>query len=315
MKEKQETLFSRGIWFEVGLRLKSYTKKSTKNPLWLVMSILGRFLIFRRIAQVFAQKWYSLEENVNRSIFQWIQPSEVVDSLNRDGFYGNIILPPSILYELLKFSKSYPCYGDAEHHNGFLIHNKLEAEKIANKCFSMAQYFNTNVNCPVLNKLKTDPLLLKIAAQYLGGKPVYTGSRIWWLFVNENYNPNKVINFFHYDLDDYRSLRFFFYLNDVSYEDGPHIAVRGSHIHKKLVHIVSPIKRKSDQEIINYYQSSNINTFCGEAGWGFAEDTFCFHKATAPVKQDRLMLQLQFALWDYGNHNDFAPPHKLKNLV
>lgn len=315
MKNKPEIIFSRGVWLEVGLRLKSYTKKSAKNPLWLVMSILGRFSIFRRIAQFFAQEWESLEEEIECSIFQSIHLSEVVGSLKRDGFYDNIILPPQILSELLTFSENYPCYGDAEHQNGFLIHKKLEAEKRANKEFSMAQYFNTNIDCTVLNRLKTDPLILEIAAQYLGGKPVYTGSRIWWLFANKNYDPNKVINFFHYDLDDYRSLRFFFYLNDVDYENGPHIAVRGSHIHKRLIHIISPIKRKSDQEIIDYYQADNLTTFYGKAGWGFAEDTFCFHKATAPIKRDRLMLQLQFALWDYGNHNDFAPPEKLKNLI
>lgn len=315
MKEKREILFYRGIWLEVGLRLKSYIKKSAKNPLWLIMSVLGRFSIFRRIARIFAQKWESLEEEIDHSIFQSLNLHEVVGSLNRDGFYGNIVLPQQILSELLKFSENYACYGDAEHQNGFLIHQKLEAEKIAKKQFSMAQYFNTNIHCAVLDKLKTDPLLLEIAAQYLGGKPVYTGSRIWWLFANKNYDPNKVINFFHYDLDDYRSLRFFFYLNDVDCDNGAHIGVRGSHFRKKAVHLLSPVKRRSDQEITNYYKPENITIFCGEAGWGFAEDTFCFHKATAPIKRDRLMLQLQFALHDYGNHNDFAPPERLKSLI
>jgi len=279
------------------------------------MSVLGRFILFRKVAQFLAPKSRSLVDQVNLSSFNSLDLDEAVNSLKQDGFYGNVVLPPEILQQLLEFTVSHPCYGDAEHQNGFLIHQKLEAEKRANKQFSIAQYFNTNVNCTVLNKLKTDTLLLEIAAKYLGGKPVYTGSRIWWLFANKNYDPNKVINFFYYDLDDYRSLRFFFYLNDVDDENGPHIAVRGSQVHKKLIHILSPIKRKSDRDIIDFYKPENIVTFCGKAGWGFAEDTFCFHKATAPIKRDRLMLQLQFALWDYGNHNDFAPPEKLKNLL
>lgn len=75
---------------------------------------------------------------------------------------------------------------------------------------------------------------------YLDAEPVFTGSRLWWNFaVNDEkkYDYNKTITFFHYDLDDYACLRFFFYLTDVDSNSGPHVCVRGSQLNKKFAHV------------------------------------------------------------------------------
>lgn len=189
-------------------------------------------------------------------------------------------------------------------------------------------YFNSSLLCPAIKKLASDPKLLEISAKYLGGEPVLTGSRLWWLFsVNEQNqgllledmrflslkeNPREGAYFFHYDLDDYQFLKFFFYLTDVDLSSGAHVCVRSSHKKKKLAHLLSFFRRRSEQDIIDYYGADNVVPICGAAGFGFAEDTFCFHKATPPNLKDRLMLQINFALNDYGNRNDLVEPALLK---
>ena len=55
-------------------------------------------------------------------------------------------------------------------------------------------------------------------------------------------------------------------------------------------------------------------TVIGEAGFGFIEDTFCFHKGTIPKNESRLFLQLHFAANRYSNtqFHDDRDPNTLK---
>lgn len=68
-------------------------------------------------------------------------------------------------------------------------------------------------------------------------------------------------------------------------------------------------------DIVKYYGADNVVPICGKAGFGFAEDTFCFHKAMIPTRKDRLMLQIQFARKNYGNHNTLVEPLVLKRCL
>ncbi|MGA7936888.1 MAG: hypothetical protein WCA35_25250, partial [Kovacikia sp.] len=95
--------------------------------------------------------------------------------------------------------------------------------------------------------------------------------------------------------------------------NGPHILVRGSHTKKKFSQIIS-LGQRQDQRIIDYYGAENVKAICGEAGFGFAEDPFCFHKATRPVLKDRLILQLIYATKDYGLFKSRQDPSRLKNI-
>ena len=128
-----------------------------------------------------------------------------------------------------------------------------------------------------------------------------------WCFTGkkEAYSQKGVIGdplvLFHYDLDDYRALKFFFYLTDVDSLSGSHLCIAGSHKKRKLWHCIS--RCQSDKNIFNYYDSESIISVSGPAGFGFAEDPFCFHRGSPPVNSHRLMIQLEFALNDYGKWN------------
>lgn len=281
------------------------------------MSIFGRFSWIRGLAKVLARSAGIGTESLDPSVLETGDSEQVVTLLQQDGLCLGINLTPDLRQEILEFAQTTTCYGNLDPDCGFLYAEKQEAERSADRTFFTAQYFNTSLDCPAIQRLSHDPKLLEIAGGYLRGEPKFTGSRLWWNFVvgdDQPYDSNKTITFFHYDLDDYACMRFFFYLTPVTALDGPHVCVRGSHRRKRWSYLLSPVKRRSDQEIIDYYQMENVVTICGEPGFGFAEDTFCYHKATRPRHQDRLMLQIQFALHDYGLHHDRKQPNLLYRI-
>ncbi|HEY9742032.1 MAG TPA: hypothetical protein V6C90_16215, partial [Coleofasciculaceae cyanobacterium] len=69
------------------------------------------------------------------------------------------------------------------------------------------------------------------------------------------------------------------------------------------------------QEITKYYGYKNIVPICGKAGFGFVEDTGCFHKGTPSGSKDRLLLQIEFAVKNYGNPNDVREASQLEFLL
>jgi hypothetical protein len=312
---KTHELFFQGFWLEVRSRLYSYLKKAVKNPLWLIMSILGRFMVFRSAAHFFSPSAPFLQYDEQTSLFNVNDINSVVMSLKKDGIYSGIYLPENIRAEIAEFAENHYTYGDLSPDLGFIYAEKEQIERQINRRFYTAQYYNTSQACPAIDRIRRDPALLAIAKAYLHTEPVFTGSRLWWIFSvdTESYDTSKTVCFFHYDLDDYCCLRFFFYLTYVDLSSGPHVCIQGSHKKKKLSYVLSPVKRRSDQGLINYYGSERILTLCGDSGFGFAEDTFIYHKATRPQNRDRLMLQIQFATHDYGNHHDRIDPARLKN--
>ncbi|MEM6839239.1 MAG: hypothetical protein AAF609_20630 [Cyanobacteria bacterium P01_C01_bin.120] len=274
-----------------------------------------------RHAVVFLLGDSSFKENQSinsASIFTDINVSDAVESLSQDGICLGINLSQRTLDKVFDFALSTTCYGNQNPKLGFSYAEKDKIEQEYGYTFFMAQYYNTSKLCSEIQELSHDSKLLEIASLYLKTKPVFTGSRLWWTFVvndEQSYDSSQTITFFHYDLDDYACVRFFFYLTDVDSESGPHICVRGSHRNKSISHILMPVKRRSDDAISDFYGLDNIVTVTGSKGFGFAEDTFCYHKATRPFRRDRLMLQIQFATADYRLHNDLKDFSLLETIA
>lgn len=287
-------------WYE-------YYKGLTKNPKWLLMRKVGRFKIVRSLVLAFSKKTL-YNENVqigNYSLFEKINVDNVVESLREDGFYLGINLPKDIVDEIVQFARSTICYGNRRPEFGFYITEKKQAEARYKKSFIVGSYFNTALLCPAIRKLESDPKLLEIAAKYLEAEPVHQGNQLWWSFAGEATRSEQcqASQMFHYDLDDYRFLKFFFYLTDVDSSSGAHVCVRGSHEKKKLLHEFLHI-RHDDKDIIDYYGADSLVIICGQSGFGFVEDTLCFHKGTTPTHRNRLMLNIEFAINDYGMQKD-----------
>lgn len=273
---------------------------------WLLMFVISRFTIGRNLA-TFCQRDRTCkihDGNNAASIFKDLDINQVVASINENGFSSGLQLPQKTLQEILEFAYSEEISVDDNPQLTFKLAEKKEAEVNYNQKILIGNYIDAYSKCIALKKLGDDANLIAIAAKYLGSDPILVRCQMGWCFTGEKeaYSQKGVIGdplvLFHYDLDDYRALKFFFYLTDVDSLSGAHICIAGSHKKRKLLHCIS--RCQSDKDILNYYDSESIISISGPAGFGFAEDPFCFHRGSPPVNSHRLMIQLEFALNDYG---------------
>lgn len=263
------------------------------------------------------QSNYEVEESFikSHSLLNNVNIDEAVSTLKKDGVCLGINLHQNVVQEIRDFAMRTPCYGDKNTNLGFYYAEKQQAQSKSGSIFTTGNYYNTNLKCPVIKNLETNSILLEIAANYLKSEPIHQGSQLWWSFAVEStlFERRRAAQMFHSDLANSRCLRFYFYLTDVDLCCSPHVCVRGSHIKKKLSHRFLQ-RGLSDQKIREYYGYENILPICGKAGFGFVEDTLCFHKLNPPGSQDRLILQIEFAARDYGRQNDLKESSQLKRI-
>ena len=71
---------------------------------------------------------------------------------------------------------------------------------------------------------------------------------------------------------------------------------------------------QTETELIQFYGQDKSLKLTGKSGFGFIEDTFCFHRGIRPTKQPRLFLQLHFAANNYNatEYHDYRDPNTLK---
>ncbi|NEP57256.1 MAG: hypothetical protein F6K31_09560 [Symploca sp. SIO2G7] len=250
-----------------------------------------------------SRKDYHVLSQDNYSIFPDLNVDEAVAALKKDGYHLGIKLPQDIVQELRDFAHSTTCYGDRNPEHGFDYHQKEQVEAKVGKKFMLGSYMDSTDTCPAFQKLKNDPGLAAIAARYLGTEPTCVENELCWSFPISAtlFEQLQAAQVFHYDIDDYRSIKFFFYLTDVDDSGGPHVCIRGTHKNKKFLHQIMGQRCASidDQKLIDCYGAENVMTILGETGSGFVEDTFCFHKGTLPTGKERLLLQLEFAIYEY----------------
>lgn len=298
-----------------------------KNYTYIITRIFGRFRFFKKTVQVIRnccqyRRWgkyrNELEDGMKKSLFSTVEQNTFLASLEADGLAFGLKLPADVVERILKFSYATPCFADREIDYGFMVDQKKNAEELLGKPILIAQYFNSAEGCKTIQDLSEDPFLRLIAASYLGSIPAYFGSNLWWTFPVKASEEDRMkhAHFFHRDVDDFAFVKFFFYLTDIEEGDGAHVCVPGSHKNPPFTRFKDFIflRRWSDCEIINYYGLDKVISINGQAGTGFAEDTFCIHKGSTPEFRARLLLQIQFGLFDHGLQSDNVEKDKLKIL-
>jgi hypothetical protein len=125
-----------------------------------------------------------------------------------------------------------------------------------------------------IREIQKDPVLTEIASRYLKRKPNILASRMWWSFPVDRFDKRLLriaSQSLHFDMNDWSSVKFFFYLTDVSADSGPHVYVRRSHRRKRLRDQFTLFAGKRISEVIDFYGAGNFATICGPAGFGFTE--------------------------------------------
>lgn len=209
--------------------------------------------------------------------------TSVISDLERDGY---AILTPLVqddaLREILSFLETKEVVGpDAQR---CLVSDLPIGTRTA------PYPLETVLHCPHILALANHPMVLRVAAEYLGCKPTLSSIGIRWSYPTPH--PATDVQRFHRDLDDWRTVKLFIYLTDVDQESGPHTYVAGSH------RVPSPVfaRSYSQAELIDQYGTSSLRSILGPRGTSFLADVYGIHCGMVPVNRPRLILQIQYSL-------------------
>jgi AcrR family transcriptional regulator len=294
-----EAVARRGGKFQrMAARIPTYLTDLRENPAWLPMFMLARTMPFRKAHWLTARRMPRSMETAP-SMFGNLKPEVVADELRRAGIFAGLSLPHDIQQELFRFGCEAPCFGNFDRKLEFRAGEHAEAEQRFGRSILSGHHFDRVMLCDAALAVQRDPLLIDIARHYLGGEAKLITTRTWWSFPTKSASEadlSRASFKYHFDLDDWRMLKFFFYLSDVDSDAGPHIYVRGSHNRRRLKHQLTLLVGHPAEEVLEYYGSENVVELTGKAGTGFVEDPFGFHMGTPAKTTPRLMMEVGFGV-------------------
>ncbi|HYD74809.1 hypothetical protein [Ramlibacter sp.] len=306
--------------------LKTLARGMAKAPGYTLMRGLGRFATVRRMVAAARRQAHAgrlpgflanCEARLADSLFALPDPDQFLRELEAGGLALGLRLPPQVVEAIERFAQEAECHADRVETQGFTAARREQAQAQASlgKPILLAQFFNAATRCPVIGQVSQDPLLHWLAARHLGSVPRMVGVNLWWTFPVQalEEDRDRHAHLFHRDVDDFRFLKFFFYVTDVEPGDGAHVCVVGSQARPPARSWADRwvLRRYTDEEVTATYPPAAVTEICGPAGTGFAENTLCIHKGRTPTRAPRLLLQVQFALFDYGVLHDRRAPGAL----
>lgn len=287
------------LFRRIAARIPTYLTDLRENPAWLPMFVLARTMPGRRMHWLGAKRVRPLDDAAG-TMFAGVDRSTAVEALRSEGLFSGLMLPPAIHQEIADFARRTPCFGNFDRRLEFMPGEHAEAEKRFGRSLLSGHYFERTLDCPAALAIQKDPLLLDVARHYLGGQAKLITTRVWWSFPTgkaSDADKNLAsLGKYHFDLDDWRMLKFFFYLVPVDAGTGPHVYVRGSHRRRALKHQLTLLVGHPAQEVLDVYGEQSPVTLTGEAGSGFVEDPFGFHMGTVPAETPRLMMEIGFGV-------------------
>jgi len=160
------------------------------------------------------------------------------------------------------------------------------------------------------HKILFDPSLIKFSQDYLKSYPVIDNISAWWSFPAATPDKNAA-QWWHFDLERPKWLKFFFFLTDCETHNGAHCFVKGSHRNNG---VKWPLRKKgyarlSDEEINKLYSNQDIVEILAKKGSLLIEDTRGLHKGKNLIKDHRFLIQVQYSSSAFGGPiNDFQFP-------
>ena len=229
----------------------------------------------------------------------------ITASTNKINQRGWDILPyqmsASDILELRRFAFSTSCYANNPDEK-----IRITEGSIPNDSGLYVWRMTDLFQLPVIQRLLKESPLHDIAERYIGSRPTLTSLSLW---LNPVYNKKFDAHIYHYDNDGPAFLKFFIYLNDVDMDSGAHVYIESSQREGKP-DFLSRSKRYDRSELLNYYGTEKEIIFSAPAGTIIAEDTSGFHKGTTPKKNYRLLLVVQYAMFDIPHIEEFSPDFK-----
>jgi hypothetical protein len=230
---------------------------------------------------------------------------KILSNLNDQGYHVfDARLSDEKCDRLLEFALSNPCTmrpmdGEGSAKARRVVYPRGKPETVRYDFTSQDLLDNRDVQ-----SLLADISFPAVAQDYLGARPVLDVLGMWWHTAYSDVPDMDAAQFYHFDMDRPKWLKFFIYITDVESTNGPHTFVAGSH---KSGGIPSSMLKKGyarlkDDEVESAFDKKNIIEFAAPRGTIIAEDTRGLHKGKHVEQGDRLILQIQFSNSLFGGY-------------
>jgi ectoine hydroxylase-related dioxygenase (phytanoyl-CoA dioxygenase family) len=181
---------------------------------------------------------------------------------------------------------------------------------------SVKFYYNSQdiINNLNVQRILFDSSIIHFAQTYLNSYPVIDNISSWWSFPSAVPDKNAA-QWWHFDLERPKWLKFFFFLTDCTLENGAHCFVKGSHKNGGINWSLRKrgYERLSDQDVNNFFPKANIVDIVSKKGSLLIEDTRGLHKGRHLIKDNRFLIQIQYSSSSFGAIVDNFEMPELKN--
>lgn len=280
-------------YFDASQHEKWSKERISRSLKYRLMRIIGRLFLIRLL---FTPNISKIKASIKSPIFGDVNLKQIAKDLLENGFAEKINLPHSYVKNIINTAEEQFVLINGDLSKCIRHKDLVGLISSANIDVNQAIYFNIYSKSIEIRNIASDPAILAIARAYIGKSARHLGTSLWWNYPTkpDEKKMSSSAQLYHYDLDDFRFIKFFFYITDVGPEDGPHSLVSKSHKNKPLKFTLN-CRRYGDDEVSSHYGHDSIKIIEGKAGTGFVEDTFSIHKGGLPKANARLILQLYFA--------------------
>lgn len=223
--------------------------------------------------------------------------SSINEKLNQEGYANlNNKLPVEMTRRLYEYALQIPAltppYNDSKN-----FYDELHPVSEIYKLDMLDLINNRDIQDLIMN-----PVLINVARNYLECEPIFDFPAMWWSTTFLKEASTDAAQLYHFDLDRIKWLKIFFYLNEVTPENGPHCYIKGSHRsgNKPKELLKRGYARIPDSDLKKYYRQEDFIEICGEVGTIFAGDTKCWHKGKRLEKGHRLVLEFEYTTSMFG---------------
>jgi hypothetical protein len=279
-------------------RLPTYWTYIREKPSWFFVLVGGRILFIRDLER----RWRGARPvtlsaaPVTRLVVDGAEM--IVEEMERDGVSRRVSLSAPDVQAIRDFADSTLCTTRTAPVQSFLVRDLAAVNARRPRDVIAAYYFESVRLCPAIVAIEGDPFLRDLAEAYIGTPPHHIRTRLWWSFPGNRVSDADLHaaaqNKYHFDLNGFRTVKFFFYITDVDAGAGPHAYVAGSHRHRRLRHQYTLMVGHEERELRDYYGDDQFVEVTGKAGTGFVEDPFLFHVGTSCRDRSRLLLEIEF---------------------
>ena len=264
-----------------------------------LLYILGRFKIVRylyKLKNKISSKYKKIEKNYDNHIEINFNKNDIIKKIEVNSFYDGLKLKKETIDKIINLSKKSDLITTTDNTKFNTFDEINEFNRDNDKPYCLINVVNPELKV-LINRISRNKYLLDIANNYLG-KVNNIDTKVQWSPVCNTSDDwrehNEQTVTFHYDVHHLNFLYVFFYLTDCNKDSGAHELIIGSHTNKKFFkHLIGSVKQTSSSLELDYGIKKFIKLE-GNAGYGFIEDTSCYHRARIPINNPRLALQIRY---------------------